>query len=320
MAWLSAVTWTRWFQELEGEDHVVGLVNTSVPEGVPEWAAMSSEEVLLGVKSSFVLEVGHGTVRIFGQDAAVNLDNRRCTSWYFDVDHDGELKVGCCRGTFTPELSVDLLMEQYDVDGDGLADAKRLIRSGIARWHHAAQARGLPGSHPMLPETVGLEAGSKALEVAPSRLGAEAGLGLFVQQACLGIEAAAPGEVLCEYRGRTFTTAEAMRLEDKSYLMRVGPQEYIDAREDTSLLARYINDCRNPAVYNVSFEKRPGEGRALVVACRPIAAGEELFVDYGRWYWAKLRPVRIGVKQAAEILKDAECEAERQLRGTHAKS
>ncbi|CAE7299921.1 FP1, partial [Symbiodinium microadriaticum] len=88
--------------------------------------------------------------------------------------------------------------------------------------------------------------------------------------------------------------------------------EYIDAREDTSLVARYINDCRNPAVYNVSFEKRPGEGRALVVACRPISAGEELFVDYGRWYWAKLRPIRIAVKQAAEILRDAEYEAERQ--------
>eukprot|EP00439_Symbiodinium_sp_Y106_P079570 s2086_g18.t1 len=147
------------------------------------------------------------------------------------------------------------------------------------------------------------QAGSKALEVAPSQLGTEAGLGLFVQQAV------APGEVLCEYRGRTFTTAEAMRLEDKSYLMR-----YIDAREDTSLIARYINDCRNPAVYNVSFEKRPGEGRALVVACRPISAGEELFVDYGRWYWAKLRPTKIGVRQAAEILKDAEREAERQQR------
>ena len=24
-------------------------------------------------------------------------------------------------------------------------------------------------------------------------------------------------------------------------------EEYIDAREDTSLIARYINDCRNPA-------------------------------------------------------------------------
>ena len=29
-----------------------------------------------------------------------------------------------------------------------------------SRLHHAAQARGLPGPRPMLPETVGLEAGS----------------------------------------------------------------------------------------------------------------------------------------------------------------
>eukprot|EP00439_Symbiodinium_sp_Y106_P080035 s2086_g18.t2 len=188
------------------------------------------------------------------------------------------------------------------------------------------------------------QAGSKALEVAPSQLGTEAGLGLFVQQAV------APGEVLCEYRGRTFTTAEAMRLEDKSYLMRVGwfllmdygninglgvwrlrhhacREEYIDAREDTSLIARYINDCRNPAVYNVSFEKRPGEGRALVVACRPISAGEELFVDYGRWYWAKLRPTKIGpcssrpMQSELQMLQDFEMSHQpRRISGITARS
>ena len=74
-------------------------------------------------------------------------------------------------------------------------------------------------------------------------------------------------------------------------------KEYIDAREELEVLARFINDCRNPAaavseltvmafhgvswrhqdrtkVYNVRFEKRPGEGRAMVVAVRPISAGE----------------------------------------------
>ena len=54
-----------------------------------------------------------------------------------------------------------------------------------------------------------------------------------------------------------------MRLENKSYLMRIGPQdsfhvlqvlfhpvsakEYIAAREELEVLARFINDCRNPA-------------------------------------------------------------------------
>ncbi|CAJ1372424.1 unnamed protein product [Effrenium voratum] len=138
------------------------------------------------------------------------------------------------------------------------------------------------------------------MEVRPSLLGEDAGKGLFV------LQAVPAGQVLCEYRGKLLCTAEAMRLEDKSYLMRVGPQEYIDAREDIEVLARFINDCRNPAVHNVRFEKRPGEGRALVVAARPIRAGEELFVDYGKWYWASLRPNRISVKQAAEILKALE--------------
>lgn len=82
------------------------------------------------------------------------------------------------------------------------------------------------------------------------------------------------GQVLCEYSGTQLGTTEAMRLEDKSYLMRLGPEDYVDAREDVSVLARFINDCCLAAVYNVVFEKRPGEGRALVVATRPICAGE----------------------------------------------
>ncbi|CAK9108934.1 unnamed protein product [Durusdinium trenchii] len=89
---------------------------------------------------------------------------------------------------------------------------------------------------PEPPEPEGVD-----LEVRPSLLGEDAGNGLFVKQAVL------PGQVLCEYHGRLLSTAEAMRLENKSYLMRIGPQEYIDAREDESVLARFINDCRNPA-------------------------------------------------------------------------
>mmetsp|Transcript_13978 Transcript_13978/g.21760 ORF Transcript_13978/g.21760 Transcript_13978/m.21760 type:complete len:94 (+) Transcript_13978:212-493(+) len=81
-------------------------------------------------------------------------------------------------------------------------------------------------------------------------------------------------------------TKDAIKVGDKSYLMRLGPQVYIDLREDVNTLARYINDCRNPKYYNVSFEKRPDEGKALVVATRDIEKGEEVFVDYGRMYWA----------------------------------
>jgi len=105
--------------------------------------------------------------------------------------------------------------------------------------------------------------------------------------------------------------------------MRLGPQVYVDARERLDVLARYINDCRNKLKYNVRFDKQPevrgcvctalcyrchGGGdviawplsrlceqqkRALVVALRRIEAGEELYVNYGRFYWVKTKGNRL---------------------------
>lgn len=47
---------------------------------------------------------------------------------------------------------------------------------------------------------------------------------------------------------------------------------------------RYINDCRNSSLYNVAFHKLPLERKALVVALKDIERGQEIFVDYGRYY------------------------------------
>lgn len=55
---------------------------------------------------------------------------------------------------------------------------------------------------------------------------------------------------------------------------------------------RYINDCINPAGYNVEFVKLPHLGCALVRALRDIAPYEELFVSYGSKYWMMQKPVR----------------------------
>ncbi|GLE07115.1 hypothetical protein PINS_up017061 [Pythium insidiosum] len=61
---------------------------------------------------------------------------------------------------------------------------------------------------------------------------------------------------------------------------------------DTSTIAETSD------AYNVVFEKRPQEDKALVIALRDIEAGEELYVDYGRFYWIAYnlmhpdRPVR----------------------------
>lgn len=134
------------------------------------------------------------------------------------------------------------------------------------------------------------------LEVRPSSLGEETGSGLFT------LDAVPAGHTVCEYRGTLLRTRDASGLANKAYLMRLGPQSYVDAAEHPEVLARYINDCRNPAVYNVRFEKLPEEGRALVVSCRHICAGEELFVDYGKWYWALHIPRRISAADAAKVL------------------
>ena len=105
-----------------------------------------------------------------------------------------------------------------------------------------------------------------------------AGLGLFA------VRAFAVGELVCEYTGTVLDSA-ARSLEDKSYLMRLGEGVFVDARTHYEVHARYINDCRDKRVHNVSFDKRPSEQRALVVASRPIAAGDELYASYGPLYW-----------------------------------
>ena len=98
------------------------------------------------------------------------------------------------------------------------------------------------------------------------------------------VRAFAVGELVCEYTGTVLDSA-ARSLEDKSYLMRLGEGIFIDARTHYEVHARYINDCRDKRVHNVSFDKRPSEQRALVVASRPIAAGDELYAAYGPLYW-----------------------------------
>ena len=73
---------------------------------------------------------------------------------------------------------------------------------------------------------------------------------------------------------------------------------YVDP-VDLRIKARYINDCVNPSGHNVRFVPIPAEERAHVVTLRAIEAGEELFVDYGSWYWE-------GSDIVGAVLSDAE--------------
>ena len=80
-------------------------------------------------------------------------------------------------------------------------------------------------------------------------------------------------------------TASALALSRKDYLMRLGPEVYVDARLHPRLPARYINDARDPEGVNLIFDKRPKDGKAIVYAIRDIDSGEELYASYGRHYW-----------------------------------
>lgn len=104
---------------------------------------------------------------------------------------------------------------------------------------------------------------------------------------------------LCSYEGECLRTVQALRVADKSYLMRLGPQCYVDARSCPLILARYINDCINPAGFNARFDKHPELQCARVVALRDIHPGEEIFCDYGKWYWAGCAVVPLRLSFAA---------------------
>ena len=114
------------------------------------------------------------------------------------------------------------------------------------------------------------------------------------------------GDIVCIYTGISLNTQQAMRCDDKSYLMRLGEQSYVDAKPCPHVYARYINDCVNPAGHNVKFNKNPSEGIAYVVALRDINPNEEIFADYGRWYWLRKTPTKLTFKQIMKLRSESD--------------
>lgn len=147
----------------------------------------------------------------------------------------------------------------------------------------------------------------ESLEPRPSGIPG-AGFGLFATRKFCA------GAVVCVYRGRTLTTSEAAKLEtaERYYLMRVGPQRYVDASAEDSCLARFINDARRAAKQTCWFDKQPDGAPgydtpvALVRALRDIEAGEELFAPYGSWYWVSFdrAQARLSASAAAAAIDD----------------
>jgi hypothetical protein len=93
--------------------------------------------------------------------------------------------------------------------------------------------------------------------------------------------------LICYYSGHVHNAASARRLVDRSYLMLLHGDVWIDARPCPEVKARYINDpCRDEDC-NCMFRADPSGLYAQVISIRTIVPGEELFASYGDAYWAQ---------------------------------
>jgi hypothetical protein len=106
-----------------------------------------------------------------------------------------------------------------------------------------------------------------------------AGQGLFV------LQSVAAGTVIGEYCGDAIDSVwQWLRLRNLDYVARTAnPSVRIDAAAHPEAHVRYINHSADPRARSVRFESRAT--RKFCVATRDIAAGEELFIDYGDFYW-----------------------------------
>ena len=118
------------------------------------------------------------------------------------------------------------------------------------------------------------------LEVRASRI-AGAGDGLFTTREF------AAGEVLGQYYGRVLSLLQVMKLQNRDYVMGGfgSINVHVDARFALNSPARYVNDNFDTSALNARFDKLKEQRRALLVATRPIKAGEEVYAAYGEAYW-----------------------------------
>lgn len=94
--------------------------------------------------------------------------------------------------------------------------------------------------------------------------------------------------IICYYTGHIHNNFSQRHLvKDKSYLMNVAGDLFVDPRPMTSIKARFINDPLNPDAVNCTFVPEPDHRRCAVVASKDIQSGEELFVSYGDFYWSQ---------------------------------
>ena len=125
----------------------------------------------------------------------------------------------------------------------------------------------------------------KHLEVKPSTIPG-AGNGLFTKVA---IE---KGTRIVEYKGRITTWKEVEWDSDNKYIYTINPKHVIDAQRTLKALARYANDAKGltkvKGLNNNCVYVNDGL-RAYIESVKPIPAGAEILVAYGKDYWDVIR-------------------------------
>lgn len=94
------------------------------------------------------------------------------------------------------------------------------------------------------------------------------------------------GTIICYYAGHRHNFLSQKNLADKSYLLNVSGNLFVDPGPLLAIKARYINDPLNDELINCEFVPQPYLFRCAVVATRDIKPKEELFVSYGEMYWS----------------------------------
>lgn len=128
------------------------------------------------------------------------------------------------------------------------------------------------------------------------------GNGLFTK------EAIPKGTRIVEYKGRITSWKEVDNKDGKNgYIFYVKRYHVIDARPYKKALARFANDAKGlqriKGINNNAIFITDGL-KAYIEATKNIAAGDEIFVDYGKKYWDVIRKnMKEKAKEEKEALK-----------------
>jgi uncharacterized protein len=125
------------------------------------------------------------------------------------------------------------------------------------------------------------------------------GMGLFTKKAI------PKGTKIVEYKGRKSAWKDVKDEDGKNgYIFYINRNHVIDALPHKSALARYANDARGlvkiPGIKNNADYVIDGL-KAYIESKKPIEAGQEIFVDYGKDYWKVIREnIKLWKQEAKE--------------------